>query len=130
MKPRRTLGAAAAPFAIALLVVPAVGVMASGAELVSDEFASVSYDGNSGTARFSGPWHEIGESDGAGSGSVQVTRSESCSEGRCLRFVGSAKAHGATRTVDLSRFTHGTLSFSLAQDGARGDGALAARISP
>ena len=129
MKLRRALGATAALLAIVLLVAPAVGVMASGVELVSDEFDSASYDGNNGTARFSGPWREIGESDGAGSGRVQVTRSGSCSEGRCLQIVGSATAHGATRTVDLSRFPHGTLSFSLGQNGAPGDGALAARIS-
>ena len=129
MKLRRALGATAALLAIVLLVAPAVGAMASGVELVSDEFDSASYDGNNGTARFSGPWREIGESDGAGSGRVQVTRSGSCSEGRCLQIVGSATAHGATRTVDLSRFPHGTLSFSLAQNGAPGDGALAARIS-
>lgn len=84
----------------------------------ADEFDAVSYSGSDGSAPWSGPWVEVGESDGPGSGVVRVVESDRCRSGTgsCLR-IGSSSGyqgkHGVSRSVDLDGASSATLSFEF-----------------
>ncbi|MGI9529022.1 MAG: hypothetical protein ACR2NG_04870 [Acidimicrobiia bacterium] len=87
----------------------------------ADEFDAVSYSGSDGSAQWSGPWAEIGESDGPGSGVVGVVESDRCrgGDGRCLR-IGSSDGyegdHGVSRSVDLGGALSATMSFEFRRE--------------
>lgn len=64
---------------------PAIG----GAEtlrIYEDRFVNQSFSGSDGTASWSGPWIEIGESDGPASGAIDVHTNGHCHTSRCLRI--------------------------------------------
>lgn len=94
------------------------------AQNVADNFPSVSYAQNSGTADWSGSWLEIGESDGTSSGRARVN-SSLCTSGNCLRLGEPNSAStwsniGASREVDLSTATSATLTFNYYSGRASG----------
>ena len=78
---------------------------------VGDDFEAVPYifHNNSGTHNWTGAWQEVGESDGATSGDIQVIN---WGEDRGLRFLESD--FGVWRTADLSGAASATLYFDFA----------------
>ena len=66
-----------------------------------DTFPSANYTSSTGSLTWSGPWQEVGESNGAGSGAVQVVSSLNCAGSRCLRIT-DASSVGVYRQADLS----------------------------
>ena len=83
-----------------------------GTHIFRDDFISRLYAGSNGTENWaSNPWVEIGESDGATSGSVQVN-SNHCVRGYCLEIMGGRWSQlGAARKVNLEGAASVTLSF-------------------
>ena len=75
---------------------------------VRDEFTTVSYNGNNGTVNWSNDWQEIGEANGPSGGYVQVTNSDKCAAGNCLRL----NKYGVSRQVSLNGASSATLGFS------------------
>ncbi|MCB9418332.1 MAG: S8 family serine peptidase [Ardenticatenaceae bacterium] len=71
-------------------------------ETVRDEFGTVAYSNNNGTAVWAGDWLEIGESDGPKYGSVSIYNNQ-------LRLKYSRR--GIERAVDLSDAETAVLSF-------------------
>src|SRR3990172_8711459 len=87
--------------------------------------SSGSFTGDTGTLSWSGPWIEIGESDGAGSGSVSVgSWSSRCTSQYCLRVNDQqpGTSLGARRSADLSGAGAAVLTFhyALEQDNPGG----------
>ena len=84
-------------------------------QTAADDFSSGGYTGSTGTVAWASTWAEIGESDGAGSGAVQVDDPPSlCSSGSCLTWdtvVGLGV--GAQRSVDTAAATDATLSYHV-----------------
>jgi hypothetical protein len=69
----------------------------------ADEFPTQSYDNNTGSLLWSGPWTEVGESNGPTTGAVSV-QSSGCS-GKCLVLNPVAQLlapTGARRSADLT----------------------------
>ena len=88
--------------------------VASG-KLMRDNFDGLAYDGDAGNTYWSGDWQELGETDGAGSGRVQIVSAAECASGGCLRLGGggvSLNGRGLWREADLTGATSATLSFS------------------
>jgi len=68
-----------------------------------DAFDTISYSGNQGSQNWSGDWVEIGESDGAGSGNVEV---KTDNQPYSLRIeVEQSGAIGIWRAADLSGYS-------------------------
>lgn len=111
----RVAGLAGAIIALALaLIIPPA--LAQTIESFRDDFTSISYSGNSGTLNWSGPWSELGESNGPSSGSVRVVASDRCAggSGNCLRIGsdgGDLSNHGVSRVADLDDAVSATLSY-------------------
>ena len=108
---------AAALFGAAVLaVLPSARAASDGT--YEDSFpSSGSFSGNTGTLSWSGPWIEIGESDGAGSGLVTVAGWTSrCTSQYCLRIDDQqpGTSLGAQRSADLSGAASAVLTFSYA----------------
>lgn len=81
-----------------------------------DRFEAQSYGGNDGTHDWSGPWKEIGESDGARSGgAVWVWPHPFCSEGYCLKIGGDEDLEetGVLRRADVAGATRLRLSYDV-----------------
>lgn len=96
----------------ALMLVPTLSASAQ-SESVRDDFNSVSYTGSDGSRPWSGPWMEIGESDGPSAGQVSVG-STGCSESGCLQLAGGPLGQaGARRGADLSGLTTTTLRYDM-----------------
>jgi len=108
MPERRRFSMAASMLALALSATPAL------AETVRDEFNAISFAGDDGTLSWSGPWRELGESNGPTSGRVRVLASNRCAATNCLRIGGAGvdiNGRGAEREVDLSGTPTATLTF-------------------
>lgn len=113
----------------AVLFVALVGALAASGGPVAaqtqttfaDEFDSISYSGSDGSDPWSGPWIEVGDVDGPGSGVVRVVESDRCRDGagNCLR-IGSSDGyedkHGAVRSMDLDGASSATLSFEFRRE--------------
>jgi serine protease AprX len=86
---------------------------AAGSDSVRDEFASVAYDGNKGTRKWSMNWTESGESTSASAGLMRAVSSSKCAggTGNCLR-LDPYKPTGIYiyRSVNLSGVASATLS--------------------
>ncbi len=98
---------------------------------VADDFdPATGFTGNDGLANWTGPWQELGESDGASAGFVKaITRTE-CVNSACLSILSDKKnmtGKGIQRAVDLSSVNHATLNFDLRRAGT--DGSVALEIS-
>jgi len=97
-----------------LVLAHSVGALQTCVEFL-DNFASVSYSSNNGTANFAGAWTEIGESDGASSGNVAVISSGTL---QGLR-IHNANV-GAQRTMNLSAYNTASLNLLYRRNGLTG----------
>lgn len=111
---RRTAWAlVAAGLAVGVIAPAALGEVAGS---YADRFDQSSFAGSNGTFAWAGPWAEIGESDGAGSGAVRVTVDSACASGSCLKIASALLAldqAGAARFADTSVFSSADLSFEI-----------------
>lgn len=93
-----------------------------------DEFNGTSYGGNDGTLSWSGPWLEIGESNGPGTGDVEVEsvgENSRCSATRCLVVeADNVVGKGVVRELNLSGAEVATLSYVYGHDDWGGSVAL------
>jgi uncharacterized repeat protein (TIGR01451 family) len=81
--------------------------------IVLDEFNATAFTGNDGNTNWTNNWQELGESNGASSGRVQV-RTETGYTSNALRIGGdevSITGRGVSREADLTGATSATLSF-------------------
>ncbi|MCK5385838.1 MAG: hypothetical protein KAJ39_01545, partial [Gammaproteobacteria bacterium] len=76
------------------------------ADTVRDEFSTISYTNNDGSANWTTDWLEITETDGANAGDIQIINDQGSNR---LRISGSNK--GVQREVNLSGATVATLTF-------------------
>jgi len=85
-------------------------VMAGG--YVGDDFETQGYAGHTGTPQWTGNWHEMGEADDAGSGSVRIVTADlGAGTTYCVRFNPTV-GYGLYREVDLASASSATLSFT------------------
>jgi uncharacterized repeat protein (TIGR01451 family) len=83
---------------------------------IADDFddgvgGSTGYAGNDGTyENWDADWLELGETDGAAAGAVQVTDDTACPSGYCLRLE-RPDGRGASRGANLSAAVSAVLSF-------------------
>ncbi|QQV02104.1 MULTISPECIES: Ig-like domain-containing protein [Chryseobacterium] len=94
---------------------------ASVSENVADNFNSVSYARNNGTALWKNEWAEIGEVTNPATGQITIT-------GNRLNFVTLPSGSGIERTANLTRATSATLSFAYTQSAV--GGTLDVQVSP
>ncbi len=81
-------------------------------ETFADDFQSDDFGGSTGTLPWTGPWVENGESDGPGTGLVQVDDEAQCTDDVCL-VLGKDSGPDASieRQADLAGFATATLAF-------------------
>lgn len=87
-------------------------------DTMADRFASQSFSGNDGNVTFSGPWTELGESNGPNAGPVYVWADPHCAGGSgwCLKIGGdevNIDGHGVAREADTSNATSAQLRYSF-----------------
>jgi hypothetical protein len=85
---------------------------------MADRFASQSFSGNDGEVAFSGPWTELGESNGPDTGPVYVWANPHCAggSGLCLKIGGDGvniDGHGVAREADTSDAGSAKLRYSF-----------------
>ncbi|WP_144281885.1 Ig-like domain-containing protein [Chryseobacterium echinoideorum] len=90
-------------------------------ENVADNFNSVSYARNNGTALWKNEWAEIGETTNPATGQITIT-------GNRLNLVTLPSGRGIERTANLTRATSATLSFAYTQSAT--GGSLDVQVSP
>ena len=103
----------ASGLALAVLAPAALGETAAS---YADKFDAASYSGSNGGLAWAGPWEEIDESDGPGSGAVRVTTDTGCKSGNCLQVTGALlelQNAGSARFADTSIFSSAELSFGM-----------------
>lgn len=103
---------------LGLMLLAGAALAESGSENYLDKFSSVSYSGSDGSLHWAGPWKEVGENDGPGSGRVRVEGS-GCS-GQCLTIEASGlltTGRGAYRLADTADFSHSSLSYKVGFNG-------------
>ncbi|MBU1227419.1 MAG: hypothetical protein KJ698_09480 [Actinobacteria bacterium] len=127
----RRMAAAIALSALAgaLSVGLTAGALTNGA--FRDHFGAASFTGDDGDLSWSGPWEEVGESDGPAAGAVRVKAGVGCAVGNCLElgtFTGG-DGSGVLRSADLSGSTTATLSFSRLRVKKAGGGAIVLSVS-
>lgn len=111
---RNRLGAAIT--AGLVLLAGLTGVALAAIETVADDFSSGGYGGSTGTMEWAGSWVEVGESNGSGSGAVQVQTDAKCASGQCLtidQILGGLSSIGAMRSLDLSEATSASLTYHI-----------------
>ena len=80
-----------------------------------DEFNAQSFSGSDGTLAWSSPWQEVGESNGATSGDIQVLDEDDAFE---LRIRDNDNGgEGVERVADLSAMETATLTLEYRRDG-------------
>lgn len=98
--------------------VPAMSV----SEYVADNFNSVSYARNNGTALWKNEWAEIGETTNPATGAITVTTNR-------LNFANLPNGIGIERTANLTKASSATVSFAYTQSSANA-GTLDVQVSP
>jgi subtilisin family serine protease len=96
-------------------------------ETVRDEFNGVTYSGNKGTQNWSGDWQELGESDGPGSGFLQVV-----SDGAMRLGHENEKDQptlSLTREADLTGATMATLTYDYVAQNNGNAGSVSVQVS-
>lgn len=78
---------------------------------VLDTFDEKTFNGNDGSLNWAGDWEEIGESDGAKKGKIEVDDASKCADGNCLEIDTNKKGRGIQRAVNLAGVAAATLSF-------------------
>ena len=99
---------------------------------VRDEFSTVSYSGSDGTFDWTGPWVELGETDGPSAGTIDVSTDSRCAVDTCLRIGGTeadVNDKGVWREVNLATALSATLIFSYRRALAKGTGSVTLSIS-
>jgi hypothetical protein len=130
-----TASASVAAVVASIVVLNVLPAFAQTVVTVRDEFRAVSYSGNDGSATFSGPWAERGESDGPNAGSVRVVTDVRCAggAGNCLRLGsdgGDLEPLAVDRAVDLDGADAATLRFTWRRDSqGQVNGAVRVRVS-
>ncbi|MBK6744802.1 MAG: cadherin domain-containing protein [Hydrogenophilales bacterium] len=101
--------------------------------MILDRFGSISYSNNDGTVNWLNSWQELGESNGPGTGIVEVDSSyralEIGSGPTLLLFPTDITGYGAQRTADLSMALSATLSLSVSFTGVNVNGTSTLAIS-
>jgi hypothetical protein len=121
---------------LAIVVLLALPVLAGTlSETYTDMFSAQTFSGNDGTLDYSGPWIEIGESNGPKSGYVWVWNHSYCEGEFCLKMGGTdadAQGRGAYRAVDLTDATQAKLIFDYGREllGETSTGTAVVQISP
>jgi hypothetical protein len=132
---RRSLAAGSIVALFFNFLFPAIG----GAETLrtyEDRFFNESFSGSDGTASWSGPWTEFGESDGPASGAIEVQTNGQCHTGRCLR-IGKNGSDDASvlRAFDSSSASSVILTFDYRRQfvssgpGSGGAGSIVLAVS-
>jgi len=109
-------------------------VSGPGANTVADSFSSYSYAGSTGSAPWSNPWIEVGESNGVYSTNASIS-SGRCVSGYCLRlgtgfsWRETFSGRGVYREVDLDGASAATLRFSYLRGYSRGSGTATLAVS-
>ena len=104
----------------AMLGVLAVGftatALANGTFL--DEFGVIGFSGDDGSLPWSGPWYEIGESDGPNAGAVRVKVTSDCVAKACIEIGKLSGNDGSAigRQADLSGAGSAVLYFSYKRE--------------
>ena len=108
---RRALAAGSIVTIWAYIVFPTIGLAVT-VVTYKDKFLSISFAGSDGTALWTGPWSEVGESNGPSNGAVQVENDSHCASGNCLQ-IGAEDPDdaGATRTFDSNSATSIVVTF-------------------
>lgn len=118
----------------ALLVLIASASRAASPVVVSDDFNSGGYAGSTGNSGggggWTGPWDEIGESDGPAAGAVRVKTASGCSS-KCLVVSGSLVylGSGVSRTAKVPAKGVATLTYSTDFDPLTA-AALSVQVNP
>ena len=103
------------------------------ADTVRDEFNSISYSGNDGTATWSGDWQEFGESDGPSSGILRVVSNSRCTSGNCIRVghsdIEDQPTKRLAREVDLSGASTATFTYDFEVQNNDNNGPVLVRVS-
>ncbi|HMP74133.1 MAG TPA: hypothetical protein PKE55_12800 [Kiritimatiellia bacterium] len=76
-----------------------------------DEFSAQAYTGNDGTALWTGPWVETGETNGPAGGRIQVASDAVRGEAYSLRFQGGDGFRSVHRLANLTGAVSATLRF-------------------
>lgn len=83
---------------------------------VKDLFRTISFKGNDGSDDWTGDWKEIGESNSAENGRIQIRESNKCADDNCLKVNSSTNGRGISRSLDLSNTEGATLTFDYRRD--------------
>lgn len=97
--------------------VPAISL----SENVADNFNSVSYARNNGISWWKNEWTEVGETTDPNAGQIRISSN-------ALSFINLSNGIGIERTVNLSRASNATLSFTYTHSGT-GTGTLDVQAS-
>ena len=85
-----------------------------------DSFASSSYANNNGSLSFGSDWVEVGESDGKGTGDLEVDNDGGlCLSGRCMQIETVTAGDALIREMDLSGAESATLNFVYSHAGMK-----------
>lgn len=117
---------------VILALVSITGTALAISQTVRDEFLDISYSGSDGTLDWTGPWVELGESDGPSAGIVDVVTDIRCATDTCLRIGGVAadvNGKGVWREADLATALSATLTFGYRRAVATGTGSVTLSIS-
>jgi serine protease AprX len=104
-------------------------------ETVRDEFNTITFSGNDGTASWVGDWQEDGDTSGPSSGFLRVVSDSRCASSYCAR-LGANSDDGTSfgdrslsRAVDLSLATSATLTFSYQRRSSSGSAVVTLAVS-
>ncbi len=117
---------------VILALVSITGTALAISQTVRDEFLDISFSGSDGTLDWTGPWVELGESDGPSSGIVDVVTDIRCATDTCLHIGGVAadvNGKGVWREADLATALSATLTFGYRRAVATGTGSVTLSIS-
>ena len=87
----------------------AIGGGTGCAVIFADDFETGDFSGDTGTAAWSGPWMEVGESDGPGSGDILIEGSQTSSLAARIRDNDNG-GEGIARTINATGFTDARLT--------------------
>ena len=102
-----------------------------GTRTYRDEFNSVSYSGYDGTENWrKTPWVEFGESNGPGSGDIEVLDDGRCASGKCLELeCDGMQTWGVYRPVNLDGVASANLTFQYMRAYESTTGSLLVQVS-
>ncbi|MCB2224927.1 MAG: hypothetical protein KQH83_12225 [Actinobacteria bacterium] len=128
---RRAVAALGAAVLLAALSI-GIGATAQGVDTYADDFDPAGYAGSDGSLAWSGPWTEVGESDGSSAGVARVKSGVLCASGNCLEIgtFGGSDGVGVRRSADLSGAATATLTYTYRRAMKDGGGAVVVSAAP